>query len=210
MPWRSKRARTLSNSHGDHSKSYHTLQRSRKSLAEYENMTSPIEGGWKKQGHSDARCRCWNWSLRDEQTLLRSTFYCPFCRCDEEAGHQIAISSSPASTVSASMFDFNTSSTCGLTRDLFVHIKIAWRLWNARRIFLRHTTHEHGLCVWYMSPFSHGVYTGKEMSCSLGNCFILILDCLTHDFLSSMMHIKWPTWIHAELYCCTAPWWRSQ
>jgi hypothetical protein len=25
-------------------------------------------------------------SVLDEQTLLRSTFYCPFCRCDEEAG----------------------------------------------------------------------------------------------------------------------------
>jgi len=25
-------------------------------------------------------------SVPDEQILLRSTFYCPFCRCDEEAG----------------------------------------------------------------------------------------------------------------------------
>ena len=25
-------------------------------------------------------------SVLDEQMLLRSTFYCPFCRCDEEAG----------------------------------------------------------------------------------------------------------------------------
>jgi hypothetical protein len=27
-------------------------------------------------------------SVPDEQMLLRSTFYCPFCRCDEEAGPQ--------------------------------------------------------------------------------------------------------------------------
>jgi hypothetical protein len=25
-------------------------------------------------------------SVPDEQMLLRNTFYCPFCRCDEEAG----------------------------------------------------------------------------------------------------------------------------
>jgi hypothetical protein len=25
-------------------------------------------------------------SVPDEQMLLKSTFYCPFCRCDEEAG----------------------------------------------------------------------------------------------------------------------------
>jgi hypothetical protein len=56
-------------------------------LAKYRNTTSPLEKDKSSKAiQMPGVAAEIGLSVPDEQMFLRSTFYCPFCRFDEEAG----------------------------------------------------------------------------------------------------------------------------
>ncbi len=104
-------------------------------------------------------------SVPDEQMLLRSTFYCPFCRCDEEAGPH------------------KRNKLFSRIDGLRKHVRIQHLEYmrpndgficpypgcmtslKGTMHFLNHTALEHGLCLWSVQTFNYGVGTGRKASC---------------------------------------------
>ena len=137
-------------------------------------------------------------SIPDEQLLLRSTFYCPFCRCDEEAGplkrnKLFARIDGLRRHVRVQHLEYkrpNEGFICPY-QGCITPLKGTMH-------FLNHTALEHGLCLWpasfYLILFfvllsfvilvilSFGVRRGKDSNLLAEKCFHLISSPLRDSY----------------------------